>query len=666
MSDSRPSFTLDPVTFEVLKNSFITTVDQMAEQILRTCYSFVIYNRDFSSALNDANGDSIAQGNQDIAVHVGTLHYTCKDVIRVFKGKMNPGDVFMINDPYAGVTHFNDVRLIRPIFVGDEIIGYSQSNGHWSDVGGSVPGSFDVLAKEMFREGIRITPVRIVDRGELRTDLADMIAANTRDPASIIGDLQAQVQATRVAEREILRLVDKYGKDTVVTGFKEVQDYVEAATRQRISELPDGTWETEDYIDSDPALEEGLIPIKVKLTIKGDEVTYDFTGSHPTISTLYNSAFGATFSGVVAGMKTYFPDLPLNSGFYRPINVIAPEGSIVDAKWPVAVTGFLMPFEKIMNSIYEIWSDIIPDRAIACAFNLEYLLTGGRDHRTEDNSIFMFYDWLPGGWGGRSDRDGCNVTTACFGTGLMTQPVEGQERLCPIVADEYQILCDSPGPGKFRGGAGVIKTSTLGDASNTVISYICDRERAIVWGIKGGLPSMPHGLWVERAGAPEGEREWLGSIISDVAIEPGDRFGRPTAGGGGLGDPLERDADAVLRDVEDDYVSVERAALDYGVVLNVIDIDLAEYEIDREKTNALRKKIASERRGWLEEDPESVAARYRAGEIDSFDMVRRYAVIVDWGDGTLLPKTTAQFRDMFRKRSAAHWNDDIAVGQAAE
>ena len=199
MSDSRAGLTLDPVTFEVLKNSFITTVDQMAEQVLRTCYSFVIYNRDFSSALNDANGDSIAQGNQDIAVHVGTLHYTCKAVIRVFKGTMKPGDVYIINDPYAGGTHFNDVRLIRPIFVGDEIIAYSQSNGHWSDVGGSVPGSFDVMAKEMFREGIRITPVRIIDQGEIREDVANMIAANTRDPSSVIGDMHAQIAATRVA-----------------------------------------------------------------------------------------------------------------------------------------------------------------------------------------------------------------------------------------------------------------------------------------------------------------------------------------------------------------------------------------------------------------------------------------------------------------------------------
>ena len=665
MSDTPTGPTLDPVTFEVLKNSFITTVDQMAEQVLRTCYSFVIYNRDFSSALNDANGDSIAQGNQDIAVHVGTLHYTCKDVIRVFRGKMKPGDVYIINDPYAGGTHFNDVRLIRPIFVGDEIIAYSQSNGHWSDVGGSVPGSFDVMAKEMFREGIRITPVRIIDQGEFREDVANMIAANTRDPSSVIGDMHAQIEATRVAEREILRLVDKYGKDTVVTGFKEVQDYVEQATRQRISDLPDGSWETVDYIDRDPALGEGLIPIRVKLTIKGDEVTYDFTGSHDCISTLYNSAFGATFSGVVAGMKTYFPDLPLNSGFYRPIKVIAPKDSIVDAPWPVAVTGFLMPFEKIMNSIYEIWSDIIPERAIACAFNLEYLLTGGRDTRHEGKPMFMFYDWLPGGWGGRATKDGCNVTTACFGTGLQTQPIEGQERLSPILANEFEIGCDSGGPGKFRGGAGVVKTSTLREAESTVLSYICDRERAIVWGIKGGLPSIPHGLWVKRAGTDE--KEWLGTIFSDVDIEPGDMFSRPTAGGGGLGDPLERDPEAVMRDVEDDYVSLERAKKDYGVALKVIDIDLAQYEIDVEATKAARREIAKARRGWLTEDPADIAERYRKGEIDSIDMVRRYAVIVDWGTGELMPKSTEQFRASTQMRTADHWNDNIAeLGEAAE
>ena len=234
-------FALDPVTFEVLKNSFITTVDQMAEQILRTCYSFVIYNRDFSNALNDVNGNSIAQGNADIAVHVGTLHYTCKDVIRFFEGDMKPGDVYAINDPYAGGTHFPDVRLIRPIFVDDAPIAFAQSNGHWSDVGGSVPGSFDVAAQARCSARASASPrCGCGMEARFRRDVAHLIAANTRDPASIIGDMQSQAEATRVAEREILRLVGKYGKQTVMSGFADVQDYVERAMRQRLAALPDG------------------------------------------------------------------------------------------------------------------------------------------------------------------------------------------------------------------------------------------------------------------------------------------------------------------------------------------------------------------------------------------------------------------------------------------
>lgn len=655
MADARQGFQLDPVTFEVLKNAFITTVDQMAEQILRTCYSFVIYNRDFSNAINDANGDSIAQGNQDIAVHVGTLHWTCKDVIRAFAGDMREGDVYAINDPYAGGTHFPDVRLIRPVFVDGEPIAYMQSNGHWSDVGGSVPGSFDVMAREMFREGLRITPVRLWDGGRFCKDVANLIAANCRDPASIIGDMQAQAEATRVAEREILRLVAKYGKDTVVTGFADVQDYVERAMRQRLAALPDGEWETQDFIDRDPSGGEGMIPIRVKLTKRGDRAIYDFTGSHPCIGSLYNSAFGATFSAVAAGMKTFFPDLPLNSGFYRCFEVIAPEDTVVNARWPVAVTGFLMPFEKIMNSIYEIWSGIMPERAIACAFNLEYLLTGGRDLRSPAKPLFMFYDWLPGGWGGRNGRDGCNVTTACFGTGLQSQPVEGQERNSPILTGEYQILADSAGPGRWRGGAGLRKTSTLREADRAVISYICDRERAIVWGINGGLPSMPHGLSLTRA--EDGRKEWLGSVFSDVQIRPGDVFSRPTAGGGGYGDPLERDPAAVREDVADDYVSLERARKDYGVVLRTVDADLAEYEVDEAATEQERARIRAARRGWIAEDPASVAARFRRGDLDVLDVVRRYAVVLDWRSGTVLPDSTRQFREMFQRRTAAHWRD---------
>jgi N-methylhydantoinase B len=646
--------TLDPVTFEVLKNAFVTAVDLMAEQILRTCYSFVIYARDFSSALCDRNGNTIMQGSQDIAVHVGTLHFTCKAVIDAFGDDINPGDVFAVNDPYLGGTHFNDVRVIRPIYHEGELIAFAQSNGHWADVGGSVPGSFDINAKDHFGEGLRIPPIRIYEGGRFREDIARMIASASRAPRDIEGDLHAQLEATAVCEREILRLVDKYGIDTVLTAFDEVQDYVERLTRQRVADLPDGTWETEDYIDYDPDGEEGLIPIRVKMTIDGDQIHYDLTGSHHAVGTFLNSGFGASFSGLVAGTKTFFPDIPLNSGFYRVVSHdLGPVGSVVNAPWPTAVTGFCAgPYEKIMNACFEIWSQIMPERAIACSFNLEYLLVGGRDLRSPENPYFMWYDWMVGGWGGRNGKDGSTATAPIFGVGLAVQPFEGQERLCPVLTSQHTIVADSGGPGKWRGGCGVEKGGTLTDAGRTVMSYCCDRARSITWGMNGGLPSLPHGVWLNKG--RDGER-FLGAVFSNVDIRAGDYFTRPSAGGGGFGDPLERDPQAVLEDVIDGYVSIERARKDYGVVVEEIDPEVSDYRLDPAATEAERVALRAARNGWLEEDPASIAGRYKAGELDTLDLVRRYGVIVDWGTGELFPRTTEQFRAMLRRRAVAYW-----------
>jgi N-methylhydantoinase B len=654
MSTKSRLYTLDPVTFEVLKNAFTNTVDQMAEQILRTCHSFVIFARDFSSSLCDVEGNTIMQGSQDIAVHVGTLHYTCKAVIEAFEGDIHPGDVFAINDPYLGGTHFNDVRIIRPIFVDGEVIAYAQSNGHWADVGGTVPGSFDINAKEHFGEGLRIPPIRIWDKGKYLGDIVRMFASNTRAPDMIIGDLQAQAEATRVAEREILRLVEKYGKPTIMTAFREVQDYVEILTRRRIAEMPDGVWETEDYIDYDPSIGEGLIPIKVKMTIEGDQLSYDLSGSHPAVGTFLNAGFGSAFSGVIAGTKTFFPDVPLNSGFYRAVQVdLGPVGSVVNAPWPIAVTGFCSgPYEKIMNAIFELWSKLMPERALACSFNLEYLLVGGRDARLEEKPYFMWYDWMVGGWGGRNGRDGSNCTAPIFGVGLAVQPLEGQERLCPVVTTQHAIRTDSGGPGRFRGGCGVEKGATLTAAERTVMSYSCDRARSIAWGIEGGLPSLPHGVWLNPGNQNE---RFLGAVFSNVPIKEGDMFTRPSAGGGGYGDPLERDPERVCEDIADGYVSIERALRDYGVVIREVDAEMSEYEVDSEATEAARTAFAAARRGWLEEDAESVAKRYRDGELDVLDLVRHYGVILDWGTGELLPKTTVTFREMLQRRSASHW-----------
>ena len=647
---------LDPVTFEVLKNALSTVVDEMSEQIRRTCHSFVIYNRDFSSALCDRDGETVAQGSYDLASHVGTLHYTAKAIIDAFGDDIHAGDVFAINDPYLGGTHFSDVRVVRPIVAGDDLIGYSQSNGHWADVGGKVPGSFDFNAREHFGEGLRIPPLRIWDRGRLRADVVSLIVSNTRAASDAEGDLRAQAEATKVAESEVLRLIEKYGKGTVLTAFAEVQDYTERFTRQRLAGLPDGTWETEDYLDFDPAAdEEGLVPIKVKMTIAGDGIDFDLSGSHPAVGSFANAAFGASFSAVVNGIKVFFPDVPLNSGFYRPITVDLPEGSVVNAQWPVAVSGFGMTFEKIMNCVIELWSAIAPERAMACSYNMEYLEVGGWDARSPDRPLFMWYDWMVGGWGARNGRDGAGALTSVFGVGLLLQPNEGQERLCPVVTTEHELLPDSAGPGRYRGGMGLIKGGELTRAEDTVMSYLSDRERSVSWGINGGLPSMPAGLWLER----DGVERFLGAAFSDFRLESGDRFSRPSSGGGGFGDPLERDSIAVREDVADGYVTIERARKDYGVVVREVDAELALYEVDVRETEVERDRIRSLREAWLDDEPEAVAARYRNGELDALDLVRQYGVILAWGTGELLPKTTRTFRAMLRRRAASGWGGPL-------
>jgi N-methylhydantoinase B len=645
---------LDPVTFEVLKNAFATSVDLMSEQILRTCYSFVIYSRDFSSALCDARGNTVMQGSGDIAVHVGTLHFQCKAVLEEFATDINPGDVFAINDPYRGGTHFNDVSFIRPIFSEGEVIAFAQNKGHWADIGGNVPGSFDVNAKEHFGEGLRITPIRVWRQGIFLHDVAQLLVSNTRAPQQAMGDLHAQSKATAVCEREVLRLVERYSKAKVQMAMQETQDYVERLVRRQLVGLPHGQWETTDYMDFDPGKEEGLVPIKIKLTLDGKGIHYDLAGSAPVVSTFLNSGYGTTFSAIYAGTKTFFPEIPLNSGFYAAVTAdIGPEGTVVNAGWPNAVTGFCSgPYEKLMNGIFEIWSKIMPDRAMACAFNLEYLLVGGKDGRSDNDPYFMWYDWMAGGWGGRASKDGSGATAPVFGAGLAVQPVEGQERLSPVLTSMHQIGMDSGGPGRFRGGVGIEKGGMLTDAQNAVMSYCCDRARSITWGIEGGLPSIPQGVWLNKGSDKE---QFLGSNFSSVPVQSGDSFVRPSAGGGGYGDPLERSLEEVLNDVIDGYVSVQRAAKDYGVVIHINDADLDDYTVDEAASAVLRRDIAANRLGWLEEDPATVASKYRSGELDMLDVIRRYGVILDWGTGELYPTTTIQHRQLMARRSSSHW-----------
>ncbi len=656
---TRSTRALDPVTFEILRNSFMNAVELMSQQFRLTCHSFVIYAKDFSCSLADAQGNPVAQGEQDIAVHIGTHHLVCQQVLREFRDDIHPGDVFVTNDPYSGGTHFNDVRVLRPIFADDVLIAWAMANGHWGDVGGLVPGSFDVKAREHFGEGLRITPVRIWSQGTFRADVARLIVGNTRAPEDNLSDLNAQVEATRVCEREVQRLVGRYGRSVVTAAFEAVMDHASALLRAKVAALPDGTWSTTDYLDSDPSKGEGLVPVRVTLTIEGDRLSYDLSGSGPAVSTFMNSAHGSTLSGILSGTKHFFPDVPVNAGLYRAIEVeLGPEGSVVNAAWPTAVSGFVSGvFEKIVNALFELWSRILPERAMACSFNLEYLLVGGRDMRTRDRSIFMWYDWMVGGWGARNGRDGATAASPLFGAGFASQPVEGQERLNPVITSHHRIVQDSGGPGRYRGGCGVEKGGRLADSDATVMSYCCDRERSVPWGIEGGLPSTAQGLWLN----PEfPDSRYLGANFSNEELVSGDAFSRASAGGGGYGDPLERDVQSVLEDVEDGYVSPVRAGKDYGVVVRHTPDNRPAWSIDYDETARLRQDIRAERGAWLVEDAESVARRYRAGEIDQLDCLRRYGVVLDWGTGVLLPRTTEQMRENMSRRSAQHWHAEEA------
>jgi N-methylhydantoinase B len=264
----------------------------------------------------------------------------------------------------------------------------------------------------------------------------------------------------------------------------------------------------------------------------------------------------------------------------------------------------------------------------------------------------MWYDWMLGGYGGRNGLDGPNGSAPLFGMGLTVQPLEGQERLNPVLTTEHKLITDSGGPGKYRGGCGVEKGGTLLDSDRVLMSYMADRARIVTWGIKGGLPSIPQGVTLIKR---DGRKIWLGCYFSGVEIEVGDTFTRPSAGGGGYGDPLERDPQKVLEDVIDGYVSIERARKDYGVVIKAVDPEACIYEIDYEATKREREFIRANRLAWLEEDPEKVLNMFLNGEIDLLDVIRRYGVIIDLKTMKVLPNTTKVFRELIKRKSAKYW-----------
>jgi N-methylhydantoinase B len=423
--------------------------------------------------------------------------------------------------------------------------------------------------------------------------------------------------------------------------------------REEMTHLPRGTFEADDYIDQDMGLgREGLVRIHVALTIADDSLTYDLTGTDPEVGWYLNGTYSSTYSAILTATKIAFPHVPLNSGIFRIIRLIAPEGSVVNAREPAPVAGFAAgSFEKVANASLACWSQVRPRQGMGSSFNIEYVMLGGIDKRQGlGNRPFIYYDWLSGGWGGRYAKDGPSPLMPIFGVGLINLPAEGNERTKPVLIQSTTIITDSAGPGRWRGGVGIATETELGPAAKTNLAYTCDRERSIVRGIFGGLPGFPHGVYLN----PRTENRYLGACFN-YKIKPGQSFWRCSSGGGGYGDPLERDPALVIEDLADDYVSVERAKKDYGVVVCVVDEEMAEYEVDIDATERERDFIRANRKQWLQEDPEKVRAMVAEGDISLLDAIRRYGVILDRKTMDLLPRTTEGFRKAYWAGVADYW-----------
>jgi|SRR5579884_2207045 len=567
---SAPTTTIDPTTLAVLRRSLISLVDVMGVTLAKVAYSPVISEGlDFAGALFDRDGQLVACGDRDLTGLLGTLEPTLELIAETFgSGDINEGDIIICNSPHEAGNHLNDVRMVKPIFHDQELIAYVANVGHWTDIGGSVPGSINPLARDAFSEGLRITPVKIVDRGDYRRDVASMILANVRLPYEANGDIWAQMKSLDAGEARLLQLVERHGTNNILTVFGLMQDHAEAILFEELGVMRDGTAEFTDYMDEDP-LDPERRPVKIhlKLTKEGESLTFDFSGSDPQPKAGVGSTRSLTQSGVYVGFLNLFHNIPFNHGFIRNVEIVTVPGSAVHVSFPNPVSGCAAGgFEKIIACVLGCIGQLAPTKQVGATYNLINVTLGGTDSRF--GRPYVMYMWNEGGFGGGPDRDGGDAPTmAMYATGSQNQPIEVHERFFPVRYTELEIAQDSGGPGRWRGCPGIRHSYRVLD-DGAVIGVFGDRKRFKPWGVADGGLGSGQNVFVNR-GQP-GERE-LGMSASDAPVAKGDIVEVWSSGGGGYGNPRERDPQLVLRDVTLGFVSPEAARDVYGVSVECVD-----------------------------------------------------------------------------------------------
>jgi N-methylhydantoinase B/oxoprolinase/acetone carboxylase alpha subunit len=577
----------DPITLQVIREGLVSLCRSMGYTMSRTAYSPILSEGfDFSCALFDGTGEMVAQAEFN-PVHLGSMPYAVEwSVKEIGLDNLEPGDVILHNDAYRGGTHLTDFTMMAPVFFQGRLVAIPATRGHQIDVGGMAPGGFPGDATEIFQEGLRVPPVRVHRRGREVEDIWKMLLANIRVPHIIHGDFRAMFGSLKTAERKIYDYCNKYGVQRFEQALIDIKDYSERRMRKEIARLPDGIYEFEDVLDDD-GISDVPLTIKCRLIVDGEIVVADFDGSSAQCDGPVNATFGVTASQVYSVLFMISdPSLPSNHGCFRPIKILAPPGSVVNANYPAAVFGGnVETSSRIMDVLLGCFAQCVPERVVGSSFGTCQNFTAGSPH-DELDEYSIIYIYHEGGWGARATRDGLTAEINPVGND-MNQPVEIFESRFPWLYHEYTLNENSGGPGRHRGGLGIRQRLELRSDVGTM-SLIADRFKNPPYGVLGGRspnPSECRHYNDFRIKMPTSETfEHVSELFGTVSpskwarkrIHKGTVVENTTTGGGGYGNPYERDPSYVRNDVIDGYVTRDSALDDYGVVLddsNVIDPD---------------------------------------------------------------------------------------------
>ncbi len=556
---------IDPVTLAVLKGRLEQIADEMDATLFRSAFNPIIAEaHDASHGLYHAeSGETLVQGKSGLPIFVGTMSFAVKAVIEkaAKDGDLADGDVYIFNDPYDGGTHLSDFRLVRPLYRDGQVFCYLASVGHWHDVGGNVPGNYNPVATESFQEGMLIPPVKLFRKGELRQDIVDILLANSRLPGSLYGDLNGQINALDLGIRRMMDLLDEYTDPVVSEALSELRSRAAKLMAANISDLPDGTYSAEDFLDNDGIKDEPL-KIALDLTIKGDQMVLDFTRSSDACAGPVNISLATAVASIYVATKHLFTEVPANAGVLEPIEVIIPKSSLLNVRAPKPVGGYTETILRIIDVIFCALADVAPERVNGCAYGtINALSLAG--HR-KDGSRWVMFSFFGGGHGGHPEGDGLNHGNAPISTATIP-PAEILESAYPVMFNQWALRPDSGGPGRNRGGLGAIYEIELLE-ENADVFLFGERGKYAPPGVVGGKPAAMNKFTYQQ---DDGDHvPPMVSKMVGIKLKKGQSVHLETPGGGGYGQPVERDPAAVARDYTLGFVSRENALKDYFVVLD--------------------------------------------------------------------------------------------------